>query len=92
MLQCVTSSELSSGHSERSVASPARSRSGSKEGILGGGASVMGGGGGGGGGGGVVMGGPGGGGEGKTVMFAWGEKVKEELLQVRDTCRQDCLT
>ena len=88
MLQCVTSSELSSGHSERSVASPARSRSGSKEGILGGGASVMGGGGGGGGG--AVTGGPGGGGEGKTVMFAWGEKVKEELLQVRDS--QDCLT
>ena len=80
MLQCVTSSEPSSGHSERVVASPARSRSGSKEGILGGGAGSIGGGGGGGGGGAVT--GAGGGGEGRTLMFAWGEKVKEELLQV----------
>ena len=87
MLQCVTSSESSSGHSERVVASPARSRSGSKEGILGGGAGSTGGGGGGGGGGAVI--GAGGGGEGRTLMFAWGEKVKEELLQVRD--KQDCL-
>ena len=54
ILQCVTSSE-SPSHSERSVASPARSRSGSKDGVLGGGG---------------------------TLMFAWAEKVKEELLQV----------
>ncbi len=66
------------------MASPARSRSGSKEGILGGGAGVTGGGGGGGG----AVTGAGGGGEGRTLMFSWGEKVKEELLQVRD--EQDC--
>lgn len=81
MLQCVTSSESTGGHSERPVASPARSRSGSKEGILGGGAGMTGGGGGGGG------GATTGTGEGRTQMFAWGEKLKEELLQVRD-----CLT
>ena len=85
MLQCVTSSELVSGGGhppERDVASPARSRSGSKEGILGSGAGTTGGGGGGGGG--VVTGAGGSGGEGKSLMFSWGEKVKEELLQVRD--------
>ena len=87
MLQCVTSSELPVGNlPERSVASPARSRSGSKEGILGGGAGTMGGGGGGGG---AVTGAGAGGGEGKSRMFSWGEKVKEELLQVRE--EQDCL-
>ena len=84
MLQCVTSSELPVGNlPERGVASPARSRSGSKEGILGGGAGTMGGGGGGGGGG-AMMGAGAGGGEGKSLMFSWGEKMKEELLQVRD--------
>ena len=81
MLQCVTSSELTGGHSERGVASPARSRSGSKEGMLGGGTSSTGGGGRG-----TMM--EGGGGEGKAVMFAWGEKIKEELLQVIE--EQDC--
>lgn len=81
MLQCMTSSELPVGNlPERGVASPARSRSGSKEGILGGGAGTTGGGGGGG----VLMGAGAGGGEGKSLMFSWGEKMKEELLQVRD--------
>ena len=88
MLQCVTSSEPPIGNlPERGVASPARSRSGSKEGILGGGAGTTGGGGGGGGG--VLTGAGAGGGEGKSLIFSWGEKMKEELLQVRE--EQDCL-